>query len=187
MGPRQLDIEARSLARETRAGVDRGDFKLSKKTIGTKTSNQKSLPIPALLKLTDNFFPRKSCGTTRIVEILIHLSTERIFTDSTSESNPDPSFQGALLCTKLQQFIARCLVHKYYTTPARRGLQEWEKLEDKPKIGIVKSPSAPWYIKIMYLNCKPLNLVRNSSRRALRGTSCGRKLKTHPNITFSYF
>ena len=72
--PRQIDIEARSLARETRAGVDRGDFKLSKKTIGAKTSNQKSLPIPALLNLTGNFLSPESLDTKLRYSISICIS-----------------------------------------------------------------------------------------------------------------
>ena len=116
MHPRQPNIEARSLADETSAGMDRGDFKLSKKTIGGKTSNQKSLPIPALLNLTVNFFPRTSFGTNVLEKYsYIYICLEFYRQDFLVEPRI-LNCLGALLCTKLQQFLARFYVQNYYTT-----------------------------------------------------------------------
>ena len=89
MHPRQYDIEARSLGEETSPG--------------------------SLLNLIVDFFPRKPCGTN----VFENTNTPNYawnFTDETLPSNPFPNFLGANY-TKLQRFIARCYVHRYYTTP----------------------------------------------------------------------
>ena len=52
------------------------------------------------LDLTDNFFPRMSFGTN-VFENTKTPNYAWIFTDSTTESNPYPTYQGAN-CTKLQ-------------------------------------------------------------------------------------
>jgi hypothetical protein len=67
--------------------------------------------IPRQYDLTVNFFPRKPCGTTRKTKNeFTHTSNYAwIFKDVTIASNPYPNFLGALLCLKLQQFLARCL------------------------------------------------------------------------------
>ena len=67
--------------------------------------------------LTVNFFPRKSFGTNVLEKILIPLSARLEFYRQDSLVEPYiPNCLGALLCTRLQQFIARFYVQDYYTT-----------------------------------------------------------------------
>ncbi len=90
MHPRQPDIEARSLADETSAG--------------------------SLLNLTVNFFPRMSFGTNVLEKYsYIYICLEFYRQDFLVEPHI-PNCLGALLCTKLQQFLARFYVQNYYTT-----------------------------------------------------------------------
>ncbi len=93
---------------------------------------------PRQLDLTVNFFPRMSFGTNRIrrnthtssrvLPLRDKIARGRsskyawIFTDVATTSNPYPNFLGANYCTKLQQFIARCYVHKYFITTEAIGI-----------------------------------------------------------------
>ncbi len=63
---------------------------------------------PQPLDFTGNFFPRESHGTN-VSKILYPLYVWN-FTDETSSSNPIFQVFKVLLCTKLQQFLARFLV-----------------------------------------------------------------------------
>ncbi len=90
MYPRQPDIEARSLADETSAG--------------------------SLLNLTVNFFSRTSFGTN-VLEKYSYIYIRLEFYRQDFLVKPHiPNCLGALLCTKLQQFLARFHVQNYYTT-----------------------------------------------------------------------
>ena len=67
-----------------------------------------AITIPRQPDFTGNFFPRESHGTN-VSKILYPLYVWN-FTDETSSSNPIFQVFKVLLCTKLQQFLARFLV-----------------------------------------------------------------------------
>ena len=69
---------------------------------------------PRQYDLTDNFFPRMPFGTN-VFENTKTPNYAWIFTDSTTESNPYPTYQGANQYEVTANY-ARYLVHKYYTT-----------------------------------------------------------------------
>ena len=70
---------------------------------------------PRQLDLTDNFFPPESLGTTYSENTYVPLCVWN-FTDETTPSNPILQVVKVQLCTKLQQFLARCYVQMYYIT-----------------------------------------------------------------------
>ncbi|MDJ0747141.1 MAG: hypothetical protein QNJ32_27885 [Xenococcaceae cyanobacterium MO_167.B27] len=75
----------------------------------------RAIIIPRQIDFTGNFFPPESLGTNVFENTSIPLSVWN-FTDLTSTSNPISQVVKVLLCTRLQQFLARFYVQNYYTT-----------------------------------------------------------------------
>ncbi len=66
--------------------------------------------------------PRTSFGTNVLEEILIHLSALGILPTRLSCRTPYSKFSRCVARTNLQQFIARFLAQKYYTTTGNLGI-----------------------------------------------------------------